>query len=832
MPCQVVYADVAPARRPSPLFVRPDGTVGNPPDAPHSNPAIGDVPGAQLARRAARRDQLPAAAEPHRHEAASAGELQKIHRLLRGRYAVASLLALLLAGAGGFAGFKLGYKTFQSQGLITISRLDLFPKADSQESTDQFMDAQAAQLKGQRVLYMALGDERWLALAKDRSDADIASLVKELDVTPRGQLLVVKFTDRQPQAASTAVLCIMDAFIKVFDEEQTKNGAFSADQMTNARNEFRNRLLQIQQQMEEIAAPYDPDALEVQRTIKLQEQHDYQKAIADVEQAQAEAVATGRTGGAATRPSGPVSEDEVARFDPSMKALIDKREQARQEIGIMQANALMPEHPRLKAAQLMLDALEREIADKLARSKAGPDPAALSGPGTLASLSPEQLQRRLTYLKVNAKALDEALATLSGNIQKINKLRIQRDPVQSDLTVAEQWLQKDQLQKTAWRAQHTDPDRPLAPFRDTRITFAGAGGVGGLALGVGLVLLFGLADRTVRHPQDASGRSDAGPILGMLPQLPDDLADPEQAAIAAHGVHEIRTLLQIWGRAQNHQVFAVTSSAAGSGKTSLITALGISFASAKFRTLMIDCDLVAGGLTRRVDAIIRRKIGQILTRAGYITEAQLAEALRLSRSAGRRLGETLVQLGYVTVQELDVAMATQADQSVGLLEALEGEDLRACTTDAGIEGLSILPLGTATGLHAGAIAPDALLQVIEQAREAYDIVLVDTGPVPGSLEASLIVSNVDAVVLAVARGDRKPDVDRAVAHLHSLGARLAGFVFNRARVGDVKRYGSSRYSPAGQPVAPPPRVRSSQLGPVAQAVASYAPAGLTMASTP
>ena len=90
-------------------------------------------------------------------------------------------------------------------------------------------------------------------------------------------------------------------------------------------------------------------------------------------------------------------------------------------------------------------------------------------------------------------------------------------------------------------------------------------------------------------------------LLGILPDLPDRLSDPEQAAIAAHCVHQIRTMLQINGGTEERRVFAVTSASPGDGKTSLTLALGLSYAACGTRTLLIDCDLVGAGLTARMN---------------------------------------------------------------------------------------------------------------------------------------------------------------------------------------------------------------------------------------
>jgi hypothetical protein len=65
--------------------------------------------------------------------------------------------------------------------------------------------------------------------------------------------------------------------------------------------------------------------------------------------------------------------------------------------------------------------------------------------------------------------------------------------------------------------------------------------------------------------------------------------------------------------------------------------------------------------------------------------------------------------------------------------------------------------------------------------------MIDTGPILGSIEASLVCAAVDGVVLAVARGQQRPMVEKALSHLAAIGARLAGVVFNRAQANDFER---------------------------------------------
>jgi Mrp family chromosome partitioning ATPase len=143
------------------------------------------------------------------------------------------------------------------------------------------------------------------------------------------------------------------------------------------------------------------------------------------------------------------------------------------------------------------------------------------------------------------------------------------------------------------------------------------------------------------------------------------------------------------------------------------------------------------------------------------------------------------------------------------------------TTD--VADVAILPVGNARAHHASTLSPTALRRLITEAQSHFEVVLIDTGPVLGSIEASLVCAAVDGVVLAVSRGQQRPLVEKSLAHLAAIGARLAGVVFNRAQTSDFERSisgislrgSSSRSSANGNG-----HNASSAMGPVARAVAS------------
>jgi Mrp family chromosome partitioning ATPase len=123
----------------------------------------------------------------------------------------------------------------------------------------------------------------------------------------------------------------------------------------------------------------------------------------------------------------------------------------------------------------------------------------------------------------------------------------------------------------------------------------------------------------------------------------------------------------------------------------------------------------------------------------------------------------------------------------GVLEAIANRSLFEYVRSTDVADVTILPVGSAQTLHASTLSPAALRRLIDEARKQYDTILIDTGPILGSIEAALVCAAADAVVLTVARGQQRPLVERAITRLMGIGAKLAGVVFNRAQSGDFDR---------------------------------------------
>jgi len=135
----------------------------------------------------------------------------------------------------------------------------------------------------------------------------------------------------------------------------------------------------------------------------------------------------------------------------------------------------------------------------------------------------------------------------------------------------------------------------------------------------------------------------------------------------------------------------------------------------------------------------------------------------------------------------------------GLHEAIADQQISQRITRTP-EGLHVMPSGNSTAIDACALSPLAVRSLFGEIKKHFDVVVVDTGPILGSLESAVFSREVDGIILTIARGQERPIVDRSVARIRGLGASIAGCVFNRA---DLKDFSSSPYGSSTRSLGDP-----------------------------
>lgn len=263
----------------------------------------------------------------------------------------------------------------------------------------------------------------------------------------------------------------------------------------------------------------------------------------------------------------------------------------------------------------------------------------------------------------------------------------------------------------------------------------------GLLLGIGLALAKVFLDRTIRTPESLTAVTGA-PNLGRIPNDPKARTAPlvvgeESRSIRAEVFRQIRTNLQFVSAEQTARVIVVTSSVPGEGKSSTATNLAITFARAGKRALLIEADL-------------RRP--------------RVADYLGLERAVGL----TNILAGQVRLG--DVVQTWGSD---------------------GLEVLASGPIPPNPSELLGSTAMEALLA---EARESFDIVIIDTPPLLPVTDAAIAAASADGAVIVARYGKtRYAEAERCAESLRAVDARILGTILNRAPARGVDGHRYDRY---------------------------------------
>jgi capsular exopolysaccharide synthesis family protein len=710
--------------------------------------------------------------------------LRRLHQLLRGRYAWAVILGLLCGGTGAVIGYRSQQPEFRAraQVIFHMTTPNVTGMQDVVPAYSYFVNSQIQIMTSPELVERAMELPQWKSLGRPPvTDRDVENFANNLDVeqSPGSEIVVVSFTDPDEAVAQAGTKAICTAYQSYLDDSdplgfQARAKYWDA-QVRDLSNELADEKLKLaslikQSGTGDLGPLVQANLMEADRLRHLSDAANYQfqkvQQEYDAQQSQSPA----------SRPSR-LSDTEIGTMDHMMSVLLDR--QASQTVELQDLiQTAGPNNPQTLAARARLEATATDIraeADQFMANYTGLAPAPTESgqnapPRALiaadvelakhnAEIFKSQYDQQVSYannLSAQNQAIIEQRNLIDGTTGKLNDAKHYVEDLKTKMDTSGQYNLVDVLSKGNLLTQIAN---------DKRNTMSLVGGMIGAAFPIALLLMLGLIDSRFRYSDEANGDLSGAPLLGILPNLPDLLTDPGQAAIAAHCVHQIRTLLQINGSTFGRNVFAITSASAGDGKTSLTLALGLSFAASGSRTLLIDGDLVGAGLTARLNV----------------------------------------------------------HSPQGVLEAMANRKVLEYVHTTDVTDLSILPVGEALGGYTGTVSPGAIRRLVDGARAHFDTILIDTGPVLGSIEASPVAVAADATILCISRGQQRPLVDKAMALLASIGAKMAGVVFNRAQAQDFEQSISRMPLPPG---ASNGRKKQngdgagSPFGPVAKAVAS------------
>lgn len=261
----------------------------------------------------------------------------------------------------------------------------------------------------------------------------------------------------------------------------------------------------------------------------------------------------------------------------------------------------------------------------------------------------------------------------------------------------------------------------------------------GLGAGVGLAYFIEYLDRSIKSADDIENQLKLK-VLGLVPQKVRPLIEEGPDSENAESYRVMKTNLAFMSDSDEGVAHCVLSSGAGEGKSTTIFNLAYVAAQQGQRVLLVDADL-------------RRPVQHTIL------------------GMSNRFGLTNVLLRDVPVEEAIKATS--------------------------VPNLQFLPSGRLPRASLGVLDPKKIRELIQSLKLKYDLVLIDTPPVVGISDSSIIAKEVDSSVLVIQY--RKYPIDmlrKALASLQAQSINVAGAVLNNINVmrDDYYYYYRSYYS--------------------------------------
>lgn len=295
------------------------------------------------------------------------------------------------------------------------------------------------------------------------------------------------------------------------------------------------------------------------------------------------------------------------------------------------------------------------------------------------------------------------------------------------------------------------PVLPNKPSKPRRARILAAGLAAGFIIAAGIIIALDLLDSSFRSVDQTERMLDL-PAFGSIPRANKKRSEhrleliAEPASVTAESFRGFRTSIALLGNHGPINVVLFTSAAAGEGKSYCAANYAVALAQQGLKTLLIDADLRRPGLTSIFP--------------------ETADALGV---AGFLRGET---------------------------------EMIHCWLASSVKDLYVMPAGRDKAPNpAELLSSGRFKDLIREAAQGFDRVVIDTAPVNAVSDTLLIASQAPVVCLVV-RAGRTPRrvVLRARHTLARANATPAGFILNDLPTGrgaNYNYYAEGNYSSAG-----------------------------------
>jgi succinoglycan biosynthesis transport protein ExoP len=345
------------------------------------------------------------------------------------------------------------------------------------------------------------------------------------------------------------------------------------------------------------------------------------------------------------------------------------------------------------------------------------------------SESQQNLQAQMTDIEDKIKVINDQLANTNDAAEKdrLNAMIANYSQTYASLLQSYEQVRLAEAQTLSTIVQiepAVAPEEPIRPNKFLNVAIASA--VSGILASV-LIVGVDLLNDTIKTPEEISTKLGLS-VLGLIPHHSDSdipITESQPLSPISEAFRTLRTNVKYAKASLDKPLrsILVTSAMPGEGKTEVLVNLGITLAQNRYRVLLIDADLRRPTLHRRLGL------------------------------------DNLVGLSQIFVHpELGMSFSLQPTR---------------------INGLTVITSGDSPPNPSELLGSQLMSSILEEIKNNYDIVLIDTPPALALTDAAVLLPYVEGVLLVIKPGATNlAPLRRLIAQFHQLNAKLLGVVLN------------------------------------------------------
>jgi capsular exopolysaccharide synthesis family protein len=661
------------------------------------------------------------------------------------------LVFAVLSSVGLFAVFKLVKPKYQSTSRIAVERLrgpvaDQTGLAGEAFYQTQYQIMGSSEVAAAAAVKLGWSPSREVALEDGRAEI----INKAVAISPERDNRVVRIQSRQsdPKLAAQLVNAVVEAYTEVTHQRETERaGRFQ--------NDLQGQIVQLEMQIEAKKRALDEFGKDKNLQQQQQEEALVRTRLSAISEAQVRAKVSREQAERSYNDLKAKSDTGVnlvenvsSSYAEQLNIRVKELQQQRKLLELNKTPKALSTDPQYIQTMALIDQYQADYEEAMKKAQTDANRVALAQANSgfdQARQVEETLNQQMTEMRLKLESLATGLTALA----RYNELK-------KDIDDLAKW--HGNLRERLMEAKISDSfplldiqvlDRakpPAAPAWPNKTQLAIVAIAMSFVVGVAVAFLAEYMDRSVRKPEDIEQDLRLA-LVGFVPGMNNSTAPFDRARIvmsdpttgAAESYRKIRAKLHVSRNEAHIKVLGITSSTAGEGKTTLSSNLAISMAQSGFKVLLVDADM---------------------------RHPALQTAFQVEREPG---------------------LADYLDGRIAWQSAVRGEVL---------PGLSLITCGSGGERSSELLESPRLKEFFDQAREQYDMVVVDTPPVLGVADTTVLAHATDAMLFVI-QASRNPKwlLRRARMELDAADAHIVGAVLNRVATRRGEYYYYHKYYP-------------------------------------